>query len=356
MDQEADLLDSDNFVTKLAERHRLGADALLVRYLERKTRAAGRGAKARRSLGNVYALLVVAEDFVDGRGNGSRFTDLLARMRELPFGSKLQNHPLDNRLNDEFRRQMGVDGDLLPIQATVVDGQKARRISPALLAHDGIPPENAAAFIVDVVREYVRLITEKQTSYLDEIDAIEDAESLAEFLGEAFEPNSDARLFEVVSFVLLAEHFRGHSVWVGTSKDGVREEPLRLFRSGRTNANDGGIDFVLKPLGRFFQVTETLDFRKYFLDFEKVNRYPISFVVKVEMEAHAAKAVIRRDASRSGHYSEAQIDLYMRLFEEVYTLPDLRRILGALPGDAASVARMKDELTLQFRLEYGLLD
>ena len=140
------------------------------------------------------------------------------------------------------------------------------------------------------------------------------------------------------------------------SKVGVHEESLRLFRSGRTNANDGGIDFVLKPLGRFFQVTETLDFRKYFLDFEKVNRYPVSFVVKVEMDAHAAESLIRRDASRSGHYSEAQIDLYMDLFEEVYTLPDLRRILNALPGDAASVARMKDELTLQFRLEYGLLD
>ncbi|EEX08497.1 conserved hypothetical protein [Ruegeria lacuscaerulensis ITI-1157] len=206
-------LDPESFVDKLAARRGLRQDALLVRYLKRKTKAASRGAKARRSLGNLYALLVIAEDFRNGRENGSRFTDLLARMRKLPFGSKLQNHPLDNRLNDEFRRQMEVDGDLLPVQATVVDGQKARRISPALLAHDGIPPQEAAAFIVDVVREYIRLITDKQTSYLDEIGAIGDAGELAKFLAKAFEPNSDARLFEIVSYVLLAEHFRGRSVW-----------------------------------------------------------------------------------------------------------------------------------------------
>ena len=277
-------------------------------------------------------------------------------MRELPFGSKLQNHPLDNRLNDEFRRQMGVDGDLLPVQATVVNGQKARRISPDLLAHDGLPPEEAAAFIVDVVREYIRLITDKQTSYLDEIEAIDGASELAEFLAGAFKPNSDARLFEIVSYVLLAEYFRGRSVWVGPTRDTVREEPLRLFRSGRTNANDGGIDFVLKPLGRFFQVTETLDFSKYFLDFEKVNRFPISFVVKVEADADIAKATIRSNALRSGRYAEEQVELYMTLFEELYTLPDLRRILSDLPENEASMGRMKDELALQFRLEYGLLD
>ncbi len=36
----------------------------------------------------------------------------------------------------------------------------------------------------------------------------------------------------------------------------------------------------MKPLGRFFQVTETVDAGKYFLDIDKVQRYPITFVVK----------------------------------------------------------------------------
>ena len=70
-----ELLDPESFVAVLAARRGLRSEALLFRYLERKTRAANRGAKARRSLGNVYALLVIAEDFLDGRENGSRFTD-----------------------------------------------------------------------------------------------------------------------------------------------------------------------------------------------------------------------------------------------------------------------------------------
>ena len=33
--------------------------------------------------------------------------------------------------------------------------------------------------------------------------------------------------------------------------DKLTKDNLRLYKTGRTNANDGGIDFVMKPLGRF---------------------------------------------------------------------------------------------------------
>jgi hypothetical protein len=96
------------FVDAIAAKHAVPKNNLVVQYLVRKTRASERGSKARRSLGNLYALLVLSEDYVNGVT--SRSTDLHARMRALPFGSKLQNHPLDNRLNDEFSRQLGVNG------------------------------------------------------------------------------------------------------------------------------------------------------------------------------------------------------------------------------------------------------
>ncbi len=40
----------------------------------------------------------------------------------------------------------------------------------------------------------------------------------------------------------------------------------------------------------------------------------------------------------------------------IVSLPDLRRILGTLPDDPTTIERMKEALTLQFQLEYGLLD
>lgn len=340
------------FVDEIATEHGVPTANLLVLYLNRKTRAADRGSKARRSLGNLYALFVVAEDYLQGKN--SRFTDLLAKMRSMPFGSKLQNHPLDNRLNDEFSRQMGVDGNLLPVRAATVGGQKARIISEDLLRHNGADPRAVAQVVVDVVHAYIGLITANQSSALEEIQSIQTIEDLEEFFDGAFAPNSDARLFEIASYVLLAEHYNGTSIYIGQTPETVQAQSLALFKTGRTNANDGGIDFVLRPLGRFFQVTETLDFRKYFLDFEKVNRYPISFVVKIEAEGEDVVARIRRDAERSGQYSAETIDMYMSLFEEVFTLKNLQAVATAIP--ATSLDRIKADLSLQFQLEFGLLD
>lgn len=340
------------FVEDIAADLRVPGNNLVVQYLVRKTRAADRGSKARRSLGNLYALYVLAEDYINNRT--SRFTELLARMRELPFGTKLQNHPLDNRLNDEFSRQLGVEGELLPVRAAIVGGQKTRKISDSLLRHGDADPRAVATLIINVVDSYMEQITANQSTTLGEIQAIESLEDLEEFFDTAFASNSDARLFEIASYVLLAEFYRGQYIFIGRDPANVQQRSLNLFRTGRTNANDGGIDFVLQPLGRFFQVTETLDFKKYFLDFEKVNRYSMSFVIKVDTEHQEVISRIRRDASRSGQYSDETIDMYMSLFDEVFTLKDLRHVAGNI--SATAVDRVKNQLSLQFQLEYGLLD
>ena len=340
------------FVQRIAESFSVPPDHLVVQYLARKTKAVDRGSKARRSLGNLYALYVVADDFLEARH--SRFTDLLARMKAMPFGSKLQNHPLDNRLNDEFARSMGVDGPLLPIRAGVVQGAKARSISPELLSHNGSDPTSVASLIVEVIDTYVSLITEKQAGALEEIESISDLAGLRQFFDNAFAPHADARLFEVTSFVLLAEHYRHQKVWLGSAKDQVSPHSLNLFKTGRTNANDGGIDFVLKPIGRFFQVTEALDFSKYFLDIQKVNRFPISFVVKTELTPDSALKRIESDALKSGKYEKKDVAVYLSLFEEILTLASLRSILEKVPSQ--NYENLKADLILQFQLEYGLLD
>ena len=341
-----------DFVEQLAANARIPVSNLLVQYLSRKTKAADRGSKARRSLGNLYALLVLAEDRLAGRT--SRFTDLMARMKSLPFGSKLQNHPLDNRLNDEFGRQYDVGAAMLPVQAVEVDGQKGRKISHDLLVHGGADPNAVAQLVVDVIQAYVQLITANQSTVLEEIEAIETLEDLTEFFDAAFAMTSDARLFEIGSYVLLAEYFRHQTVYVGETAGTVQAQPLALFRTGRTNANDGGIDFVLQPLGKFFQVTETLDFKKYFLDFEKVNRFPMSFVVKMTGDRETVMRRIWSDAVRSNLYSETLLNTYMSLFDQIYTLTDLAAIIQSLPPQ--SVPILKSSLALQFQLEFGLLN
>lgn len=77
------------------------------------------------------------------------------------------------------------------------------------------------------------------------------------------EEKSEARIFEIISYSILKNHYKNQHIFIGTSMNDIKEESLNLYKTGRTNANDGGIDFVMKPLGRFFQVTEVDKYLSY---------------------------------------------------------------------------------------------
>ena len=89
-------------IEQLRKKHNISDENLIYQYLKFKTKSVDKDSKARRSLGNIYALKVLIEDFIQDKKNGSSFSELLERQKKKPFGSKIQNHPLDNRLNDEF--------------------------------------------------------------------------------------------------------------------------------------------------------------------------------------------------------------------------------------------------------------
>ncbi len=85
----------------------------IIQYLNIKTKAANRGSKSRAGFANHFAIYVLVEDYLNGgfdrKGGysdyeGAKFRDLFRRQRELPFGSKLQNHALNHRLNEEFKK------------------------------------------------------------------------------------------------------------------------------------------------------------------------------------------------------------------------------------------------------------
>ena len=138
----------------------------IVPYLNKKTLASRENSKARRSLGNLYALYVVCEDFNLGNTNGSSFSTLMARMKKKPFGEKLQNHPLDNRLNDEFRRLSKLEDKYMPITNGDNDGTKTRKISQDLLSFKSSDPKKVSKFITSVIDDYIDEITSNQNRLL----------------------------------------------------------------------------------------------------------------------------------------------------------------------------------------------
>ncbi len=164
----------------------------------------------------------------------------------------------------------------------------------------------------------------------------------------------DARLFEIVSYSILKFYYHDQTIIWGYEMDKLNIENLKLYKTGRTNANDGGIDFVMKPLGRFFQVTETLDFKKYFLDIDKIQKYPITFVIKSDEEAEPLKKKIQDNADKT-YTIKAIVEKYMACIEEVINIP----ILNVRFNEAVKQGYLNnilDEIVVQSKVEFNYTD
>lgn len=335
----------------------------LIQYINEKTCSAGRGSKARSSFANLYAIYVIVEDYIthgfNKKGNyskyeGALFSKLFARQRELPFGNKLQNHALNNRMNSEFEKYFP-SSDYKPILRDLSTNRYWINEN-LLMMKIGKIKYNIATSIIEIIDEYAKT---KQDSFqrfvkqCEELQNIENTTSakVEEFIIGLLAPNVDARLFEIVSYSILKFYYHNQSIIWGYEMDKLNVENFKLYKTGRTNANDGGIDFVMKPLGRFFQVTETLDFKKYFLDIDKIQKYPISFVIKSEEDVDFLKKKIQDNAIKT--YSiNSIVEKYMACIEEVINIPMLNiRFNEALKQGYLNT--ILDEIVLQSKVEFN---
>ena len=309
-------------------------NSLLIQYLNIKTKSADRGSKARGSFANLYAIYVLVEDYLkhsfDKRGDyknyeGARFSELFSRQRQLPFGSKLQNHALNSRCNEEFRKYFPTT-ESVPIIRDL-ESNRYWVNEKLLTVNVGTRQVNLAPAIAALIEEYVKA---KQSSFDKFIEYCEGLKHLEEngkgqrleFIKSQLAPNVDARIFEIMSYSILKYFYHNQIVYFGLDLDELQQEPLKLYKTGRTNANDGGIDFVMKPLGRFFQVTETTDVRKYFLDIDKLEHFPVTFVVKSTDTVESLREGIKRKAEEQ-YPVKMVTERYMKCVEEIINVPAL---------------------------------
>jgi len=336
----------------------------LLQYLNLKTVSATRGSKARSSFANLYAIYVLVEDYIKHgyhkkqgytKYEGAKFSVLFKRQRELPFGSKLQNHALNHRMNQEFRKFFP-QVDAQPI-LRVVDTKRYWINEKLLVPTIGRRKFNLATAIIDIIGAY---IVSKQESFTGFIRTCEQMKKVSQakrstvekFILGLLAPNVDARVFEIVSYAILKYFYHDQTVYFGFELDQLEQSPLKLYKTGRTNANDGGIDFVMKPLGRFFQVTETLDVRKYFLDIDKIERYPISFVIKSTNAISTLTTKLRQGAERQ-YGIKAIVEKYIDCIEEVINIPVLRERFQ-LAVKQGYLTEIMDEVIRQSKVEFNI--
>ena len=307
------------------------SESEIIQYLNIKTKSASKGSKSRGSFANLYAVYVLVEDYLS-RGfqksgkyaeyEGAAFTSLFKRQRELAFGQKLQNHALNHRMNEEFKKYFRTC-DYIPILRDPETNRYWFNENLLRIEIDG-QAHNLAEAIIEIIDAYVEAkkgAFQRFIRFCESSQALKKPE-LIDFICSLVEPSVDARIFEIVSYSILKYYYNNHNLYWGFEIDKIQQENLKLFKTGRTNANDGGIDFVMKPLGRFFQVTETVDVNKYFLDIDKIEKYPITFVIKSSDSVETLKDRITLQAEKQ--YSiKAIVARYMKCIEEIINVPVL---------------------------------
>jgi len=340
--------------------------SFIIQYLNIKTRSADSGSKSRGSFANIYAIYVLVEDYVKKefykKGNyksygGAKFSDLFIRQRKLPFGQKLQNHALNHRLNEEFKKYFPTSKYLPIIRDASTN--KYWFNENLLIISVGKERLNLAETIVKIIDAYVKV---KQASFetfmksCEEITKLENADKdkAIKFIKGLIAPNVDARIFEIVSYSILKSYYGDQIIYFGYNLKNIKKYNLTLYKTGRTNANDGGIDFVMRPLGRFFQVTETTDVHKFFLDIDKVERYPVTFVVKSDDAVENLLKNMKENAEER-YPIKSIVKKYMDCIEEVINIPKLVEYLD-LSIKKGSLNKVIKEIILQSKVEFNVVE
>ena len=330
----------------------------LLKYLDLKTGAISGNTKTRRSLANIYAIYSIlyfySSDFYEKPDeyknfSGYDYTKLFVFYRGLYGGEKLQNHALNSRVNGEFKNKIVSESgnDLIVIN----EGKYALHID--YLYVDGIDISRVA---IRIIEEYIQLLVAKDSKLISDIEELigmESANKKREKISELLNEQSEARIFEIISYSILKSHYKNIKVFFGFSLDELEEQYLTLYKTGRTNANDGGIDFVMRPLGRFFQVTEvTGSYDKYLLDIDKVMHFPITFVIKTLQDKETVAADLDEYIDQKSGGMRMIRDRYQQAIEEIITINELKDWLNSLDGQ--SIDELLHDINKYYRLELNL--
>ncbi len=330
--------------------------SLLLQYLDKKMKAIERDSKARRSLGNIYAIYSILyyyqENYYNKRAEYKKFGGydymrLFNFYRKLYGGSKLQNHALNSRVNGEFKNKFHENiNDLIIIN----NGKYLLHIDYLYVEEIDI-----SKICCKIIEKYIELLMQKDLSL---VQCLQEMQKLTEYdekrnrICKLLSQNSEARIFEIISFAILKNHYRNIKVYFGYSLDDLYEENLQLYKTGRTNANDGGIDFVMRPVGRFFQVTEVNNYDKYLLDIDKVMHFPITFVIKTNTSKDIILSELEKYIDKRASGMVVIEERYHKAIEEIITINELKQWINELSNE--DIDHIIRDIDIYYRLEMNM--
>lgn len=331
-------------------------NSLLLQYLDKKMKAVHGNSKTRRSLANIYAIYSILyfyqSDFYNQperykQFGGYDYMLLFNYYRGLYGGSKLQNHALNSRVNGEFKNKFpDIPNDLI-----IIDNGKYLLHIDYLYVDD----YDISKTCCKVVEKYVELLMAKDhalISILQHLEDLTDYQEKKKKLNELLTEDAEARIFEIISYAILKNHYKNIKVFFGYSMDSIEEKELQLFKTGRTNANDGGIDFVMRPVGRFFQVTEVNSYDKYLLDIDKVMHFPITFVIKTKSSKLQVLHELNNHIALKSSGMRVIEERYHKAIEEIITINELQGWTFDLGDD--DIDGILRDIDIYYKLEMNM--
>jgi hypothetical protein len=330
--------------------------SLLLQYLDKKMRAVHGDSKTRRSLANIYAIYAIlhfyAADFYGKPDKYRKFAGydymrLFNYYRSLYGGSKLQNHALNSRVNGEFRNKFPqAKNDLIIIDS----GRYLLHIDYLY-----VKCRDISRVACKIIEKYIELLALKDHALLSDLERIKQLTNYDEKkhqINLLLTEDAEARVFEIISYAILKNHYNGQRVYFGYSRETIREEQLQLYKTGRTNANDGGIDFVMRPVGRFFQVTEVNNYDKYLLDIDKVMHFPVTFVIKTNKSRDEVMNDLRVYVQQRANGMAIIEKRYHDAVEEIITINEIREWTSQLKNH--EVDGIIRDIDLYYKLEMNM--
>lgn len=328
----------------------------LLQYLDKKMKAVHGDSKTRRSLANIYAIYSILHFYKDDFYNqpdkyrkfdGYDYTRLFIYYRSLYGGSKLQNHALNSRVNGEFKNKFpDATNDLI-----IIDNGK-------YLIHIDylyVNKHDISKTCCKVIKKYIDLLMSKDHALLNTLDTMKRLTDYSEKkrqINALLTEDSEARIFEIISYAILKNHYSNIKVYFGYSPERIKEEFLQLYKTGRTNANDGGIDFVMRPVGRFFQVTEVNNYDKYLLDIDKVMHFPVTFVIKTRTSKEHVLKDLDSYISQRANGMEIIEKRYRKAIEEIITINELIKWTDSL--DNKDIDGIIRDIDIYYKLEMNV--
>lgn len=349
----------ENYADKSSEIYK---NSPLIQYLNLKSKAIHGDSKKRRSLAAWYSIYVLAKSYVNEgfynnlnkykKFKGFHYKKIFRMQHKLYGGGKLQNHALNSRTNDEFANKIS-PGSILIIKH---DGKYM--LNPKFLYVNGI---DISKTICKITETYVNILKNKDellSKTLKELKKIHSSSKKRDILKGLLNEDAEARVFEIISYAILYSHYKEYEVYIGFDINNLKHKSLKLYKTGVTNANDGGIDFVMKPLGRFFQVTEVDNYDKFLLDIDKVLHFPLTFVVKTKNSKNYVLTSIDKWLQDKYGGIKVEIDSYKKSIEDVITINELDSWIDGVSNENLDQAINKiDEyynMEMKFNNDYNI--